>query len=325
MKVLVTGATGYVGSHIVNKLISNGYVVHVLVRSISEAKIKLPSSVILFEGDIINISSIQKAMSGCDIVFHLAAFAKVYAQNSSDYFKINAAGTKNVLDIAKKLQIKKVIMTSTAGVFGPSFAHKVDENSVRDIDFFNEYESSKAISELIAKNFFANGLDVVILSPTRIYGPYLNGKSESITLLIEKFIKAKWRLIPGDGSKIGNYVYIEDVVKAHINAITYGKPGHVYLIAGENKSYEDFFNSLKKISGRKRKMIHVPDIIQTFFARLQMIKILFGKDPLITTKWTAKGKYNWEVNNTKMINELKIHPVEFEEGLTKTIIWLNKR
>ncbi|MBK9192632.1 MAG: NAD-dependent epimerase/dehydratase family protein [Crocinitomicaceae bacterium] len=324
MHVFITGATGYVGSHLVQSLVNSGHIVHALVRSVPKARLILPPQAVVFEGDLDNISAIESAMEGCEIVYHLAAFAKVYSKDTSEYFRINCSGTKNILLVAKMSGVKRVIVTSTAGVFGPSIDGIINEHAVRKIDFFNEYESSKALSELIAREYCNKGLDVVILSPTRIYGPFLHGDSESITLLIEKFIKTNWKFIPGDGSKIGNYVFIDDVVQAHINAMTKGQNGELYLIGGENKTYDDFFSMLKKVSGIKRRMFHVPDAFQTFCAKMQMIKTWFGREPLITTKWTAKGKYDWEVDCRKAWNELNLNPIKLEDGLKKTAEWIKR-
>jgi len=201
----------------------------------------------------------------------------------------------------------------------------ITENSVRNFDFFNEYESSKAFSESKIKDYVIDGLDVVIVSPTRVYGPYLFGQPESVTQLIEKYVLGNWRFIPGDGSKIGNYVFVEDVVLGHILAMEKGKKGHTYILGGTNHDYNTFFAKLSKISGIKRKMIYMPILFQMAFARLQLIKTWLGKEPLITPKWIAKGKYDWHVTPQKAIDELGINLTSLDEGLKKTVEWLRRR
>ena len=325
MKVFVTGGTGYVGSHLIKKLVENGNQVHALVRSKEKAKNIAHPNVIIFEGDLLDTKKIQAAMEDCEVVYHLAAFAKVWTKNVNTYFKMNVVATKTVLDIAKQLEVKKVVVTSTAGVYGASMDETITEEFVRTSDFFNEYESSKALAESWVKDYVIKGLDVVIVSPTRIYGPFLFGETASITQLIEKFVFNNWRIIPGDGSKIGNYVYIDDVVQGHLLAMEKGEKGHTYLLGGENHTYNDFFEQLSKSSGLKRKMIRLPLSIQMLFAKLQLLKIPFGGTPLITPKWIAKGKYHWKVSPEKAKNELGLEITSLAEGVDQTIQWLKSK
>ena len=172
MSIFITGGTGYIGSHLLKKLTDSGEKIHVLVRSEKKATdIKHPN-VTIFEGDIMNKESIKDAMHGCSKVYHLAAFAKVWAKDPKIYFDINVTATVNVLEVAQELGVSKVIVTSTAGVYGASVSDDITETYVRDFDFFNEYESSKAISESRIKDFVIAGLDVSIVSPTRVSVSY---------------------------------------------------------------------------------------------------------------------------------------------------------
>lgn len=322
MSIFITGGTGYIGAHLLKKLTDSGEKIHVLVRSEKKATdIKHPN-VIIFEGDIMNKDSIKDAMQGCSKVYHLAAFAKVWAKDPKIYFDINVTATVNVLEVAQELGVSKVIVTSTAGVYGASVSGCITETYVRDFDFFNEYESSKAISESRIKDFVIAGLDVSIVSPTRVYGPYLFGQPHSVTQLIHKYVKGNWRIIPGNGTKIGNYVFIDDVIDGHILAMEKGKKGHTYILGGENHDYNSFFKTLAIESGIHRKMIKLPIGFQMLFSRIQLMKIPFGGTPLITPKWIAKGKYDWKVDANKAINELGLKITSLKEGVKKTIDWV---
>lgn len=322
MKVFITGGTGYIGAYLVKKLVEQGHTVHALVRSPEKAKQIAHPNVVLFRGDILDKDSIEKAMEGCEQVYHLAAFAKVWAKEVKTFFYLNVVATNLILDAAIKFNVKRVVVTSTAGVFGASISGIITEKSGRDLDFFNEYESSKALSESKIKDYVIKGLDVVIVSPTRVYGPFLFGKTESITQLIEKFVLGNWRFIPGDGTKIGNYVFVEDVVEGHLLAMEKGQKGNTYILGGPNHSYNEFFKTVSEISGVKRKMIHMPIGLQMLFSRLQLVKTWFGKEPLITPKWIAKGKYDWEVSPQKAIDELGLQPKSLKAGVKITVDWL---
>jgi nucleoside-diphosphate-sugar epimerase len=323
MKIFITGATGYVGGHLVNRLIEQGHFLNVLVRSPEKNRHLKNSSISIFEGGILEKESIKKAMTGCEYVFHLAACTSIWLKNEEDYFNINVTGTNNVLDIAYELGIKKTVVTSTAGVFGPSINKTVTETTERDIPYFNNYEKSKALSEKSIKQYVhEKDMDIVIVSPTRIYGPFLNGNSFSFTLLIEKYIAGNWKFIPGNGEKIGNYIFIDDVVNGHIQAMNIGLKGESYLLAGVNCTYNEFFKILKKASGKNYKLFHTPLWIQLFFGYIQLFKAsIFKISPSVVPKWIKRGNFNWEVSSKKMNEKLHIETTSLEDGIKKTVLW----
>jgi len=326
MKIFITGATGYVGAHLINRLIEQGHFLHVLVRSIKKNPQLKNSSVAIFEGNILEKESIKKAMTGCDYVFHLAACTSIWLKNEDDYFNINVTGTNNVLDIAYELGIKKTVVTSTAGVYGPSIDKVVDETTKRKVPYFNNYEKSKAISEKNIKQYInEKDMDIVIVSPTRIYGPFLNGKSFSFTLLIEKYIEGNWKFIPGNGEKIGNYIFIDDVVNGHIQAMNIGLKGENYLLAGINCSYNEFFKVLKNASGKNYKLFHTPLWIQLLFGYIQLIKVsIFKIPPSVVPKCIKRGNFNWEVSSKKMNEKLLVETTSLEDGIKKTVFWATR-
>lgn len=324
MKYFVTGATGYIGEHLVNSLILDKQDVHALCRSEQKAAI-LPQKTKIFMGDIMDMESVLKGMKGCEYVIHLAAFAKVWAKDSGKFYDINVRGTNMILEAAHLLGVKRVVVVSTGGVYGPSFGTVINEDYVRKIDFNNEYEGSKALSESWIKDFVIKGLDIVIVSPTRVYGPYLHGNEESVTLLIKKYVKEGWRFIPGPTDRIGNYVFVEDVVDGIRKSLVKGIKGRTYILGGENYSYGEFFKVLSGVSGIKRRMFQIPLAVAYLFAWIQLqLARVFGRDPLITPKWVAKAKYHWEVSSERAEKELDYKITGLKEGLEKTIEELNR-
>jgi farnesol dehydrogenase len=327
MKIFLTGGTSSIGAYIVKKLIEQGHTLHLLVRS----KKNLPNllsheQIHLFEGDLSQLSLLKNAMEGCEQVYHLAAIAKVWLKDPKVFFDVNLTGTTNVLEAARLNNIKRTVITSSAGVYGPSHFGKVTETKNRELDFFNEYESSKALAELKIKEFYIeHGLDVVIVSPTRVYGPILFGIPGSINILIDKYINGSWRILPGTGKEIGNYAYIEDVAHGHLLAMEKGKAGHTYILGGENTSYVEFYGHLSELSAIQRKLYKVPLTFQNIFASIQLfLAEKFGIEPSITPKWLAKGKYHWEVSSEKAVKELGYEITPLKEGLKRTIKSIKK-
>ncbi len=321
MKVFLTGGTGFIGAHLINALLAKGDEVHTLARSPEKAKAIEKPGVKIFKGNILSIESILKAMEGCQQVYHLAGNASIYEKDPSRYFTINVDGTKNVMDAALKLGVKKMVFTSSAGVIGPSVGGVVTENKVREIDFFNEYESSKAKAEDIVKSYVSEkNLNAVIVMPTRVYGHYLHGESASVSLLIKKYIAGNWKIIPGDGTKVGNYVHIDNVVEGHILAMEKGNTGESYILGGVNHSYNEFFKILKDVSGLDYKLFKTPIAAQMIFARLnKFFSLMMGKKPAITTKWVRRGNYHWEVDPSKSVVKLGVKIISLKEGIEKTI------
>lgn len=321
MKIFVSGSTGSIGAHLVKMLSERGHTVHCLVRSLDKAKNLDFPNIIPFPGDITDKNSIDKAMKGCRQAYHVAAIAKVWAKDSGIFYKINVEGTINVLQSALDHSIEKVVVTSTAGIYGPSLNGIITEEKVRDIDIFNEYEGSKAMAELRIKDFvIKHDLNVVIVSPTRVYGPFIFGEPSSTTILVDKYVNHSWRIIPGTGKELGNYVYIEDVALGHILAMEKGLKGETYLLGGDNYDLETIYSKLAKITGIKRKMFKAPLWIQIVMAKVQLLMAeWFGKEPIFTPKWVAKGRYNWELSADKAKRELGLPVTPIDEGLLKTV------
>jgi nucleoside-diphosphate-sugar epimerase len=322
MKIFLSGGTSSIGGYVVKYLIEEGHTLHLLVRSKDRLDaIFKHEQIRLFEGDLSDCALLTEAMDGCDQVYHMAALAKVWLKDAKKFFDVNLTGTTNILEAARLSKVSKIVITSSAGVYGPSENGIVNEGKNREMDFFNEYESSKALAELKIKEYhIEHGLNVIIVSPTRVYGPILFGIPGSINILINKYINGSWRILPGTGKEIGNYAYIEDVAKGHLLAMEYGKSGHSYILGGENCTYIEFFDHLSELGSIQRKLFKVPLFFQNFFASIQLFMAeKFGTEPSITPKWVAKGKFHWEVSSEKALNELGYQITPLKEGLKRTV------
>ncbi len=323
MKAFVTGSTGYIGSHLVNALIRRGYSVNALCRSVEKSKAIEQEGVEIIVGDLSNRDALIKGMENCSVVFHVAAMAKVWDKDSGSFYRINVEGTKNILDASVLGGVSRVVFTSTGGIYGASLKGTITEDSVRQLDFFNEYEGSKCLAESWVKDYVIRGLDVVIVSPTRVYGPYLFGEPESVTKMVKAFVKQSWRWIPGPVDKLGNYVFIDDVVNGHILAMEKGVKGSTYILGGSNHSYMEFFQLLRSLSGINRRLFPMPLWIIRFVAYVNLKSAqLFGIEPVITPKWVAKAKYDWKVDASKAHKELGMTITPLREGLQRTIDWI---
>ena len=325
MNVFITGATGFIGSCLALKLAENGNKVHALYRSFDKTDIIQHPNIKLFKGDIMDLNSLQIAMKGCDQVYHTAAFTKAWCKDVALIYRLNIEGTLNVIRTGIKEGIKRFVCTSTAGVLGPSIQNVcIDETSAPPDKYFIDYEFSKALLENILITLSLKGPEIIIVNPSRVYGPGVLNESNSVTRIIKLYMSGKWRLIPGNGKSIGNYVFIDDVVNAHILAMEKGKSGERYVISGSNISYNELIKVLVELTGMKFNMFHIPIFLMMIISRILLIySKIFDRKPLITPSLVRKYSYNFYLSSDKAQKELGYNPVNFKTGAKMTIDWLN--
>ena len=325
MSILITGATGYIGSLLTLKLAEAGEDIRILCRtdpSISEFK---RSNIQIVKGDITDKHSLEKAMNGIQQVYHMAAYARLWAKNPSVFFEINVQGTRNVLEAASRASVEKIVYTSTAGVIGPSKDHPMREEDARITGFFNEYEETKTEAEKIARSFASDKMKVTIVNPARVYGPGLDTGSNPVTKIVELYMKKKWYVIPGSGEDIGSYCHVDDVVEGHIGAMRSGQNGERYIFGGENATFNEFISYIRKYSMVKKKLFHLPFSLMSGVSYLQLgWSKLSGKAPMITPNWVKRYDYDWALDSSKAVRDFGYNIRPFEEGIKETVEWIRK-
>jgi farnesol dehydrogenase len=323
MKVFVTGATGFIGIQLVKRLVEEGHTVHALYRSESKGdRIRHPR-VILFKGDIMEKSSLELAMKGCREAYHTAAFAGVWAKDPEKVRRLNVEGALNVIEAAGHQALRRVVVTSTAGILGPSENEAVDESSPAPASFFTEYEVSKFILEQHLLGRTDKEPEIVIVNPTRVYGPGYLSESNGVTRMIKQYMEGHWRIIPGDGKSLGNYVFVEDVVTGHLLAMESGKPGERYVLGGDNISYNQLFDFVREASGIHKRLFRIPLWIMMVVAHLmKAASRVTGLPPLIVPNLVRKFNHNWIVSSMKAADHLGYHPISARSGIQQTVEWI---
>lgn len=321
MRVFVTGGTGHLGAWLVKALAAQGNAVVVGVRDEKKADFLRFPNVEIVRADLDNIEALKSHTQNCDAIFHLGAFAAVWAKDPSIFYKTNVEGTRNVLEAAKANHVKRVVVVSSAGNFGPSIDGTVTENTVRKLPFFNDYERTKNAADELALEYIKNGLDVVIVYPTRVYGPVLNGKPASLTMLVHRSLTAGFRIVPGKGDKIGNYVFIDDVIQGFILAWQKGRKGEKYILGGENLTLKSVYLEIQKNAKQARKLLYLPLSIIRIFLFVEKVGSWFGRPPVLTQDWLAKVIYDWNLSSDKARTELGYSTTPLEIGMQKTAEW----
>lgn len=323
MKTLITGGTGYIGERLVAQLISRGKEVVVFgLPGILESDAH-KKGVVVCAGDVRDAAAVRRAMSGCSRVYHLAAYARNWARNANLFFEVNVRGTQTVLQVALERGVERVLHVSSNVVLGPSNGVCVGEDAPRVSDFLTPYERSKLASDEVARTFALRGLDVVLVCPSRVFGPGLAGESNSVTKLIQLYLAGRWRFIPGDGTSVGNYVYVEDLVRGMILAMENGRRGERYILGGSNLSFDELFDHIRRVSGKRYSLAHLPAWIALAYSYAENARARWlGGHPTVTPGWVRTFLGNWANSIEKAQTELGYRCTPFDIALKNTIDWI---
>jgi UDP-glucose 4-epimerase len=301
MKIAVTGGSGFIASHVVDHLLADGNEVVVI-----DHRVRPHRSDVQFEDiDILNLSALIQATKGCDYVFHLAAVSNVnYAHKYPVYtVDLNITGTTNVLEAARLNGIQRVFFASTVWVYtGTRGNGSLDEDEPFYLpDAGHIYTSSKIASEMIIHNYWQlYQQSFTILRYGIPYGPRMR-EELVIPIFIRKALAGEPIIIQGDGSQYRNYVYVDDLARAHMLAMSARAENQVYNLEGSQKiTITDVATTIDKVLGGGVRIEHVP---------------------------ARPGDYGGkEVSAKKVLHELEWEPkVDFEEGMKRTVEWFMQR
>jgi nucleoside-diphosphate-sugar epimerase len=323
--IFVTGSTGFIGTKLVNELIQRGHTVHALTRGTSNKEGLSHERIKLVTGDILDRKSLEKGMEGCNQVFHLAAYAKNWAKDPKVFFEQNVGGMRNVFDTAAALGVERIVFTSTIVAFGPTPPGVVGTESMPRITdrFFTEYEETKTLAEREALQMAAKGLPVVVVNPTRVYGPGKLTEGNSVSLMIDLYDRGKVPVLLNDGRDVGNYVLVDDLVRGHILAMEKGKIGERYILGGENASLKQLYQLVDEVSGKKHFQMNLPPKIAFLYAGFEKKKAeWFGMYPQITPGWVETFLQDWVYTPSKAERELGYTITPLREGVRMTYEWL---
>ncbi|VAI09657.1 unnamed protein product [Triticum turgidum subsp. durum] len=309
MRVVVTGATGYLGGRLCAALAGAGHDVRAFVRRTGDAS-ALPDAVELAYGDVGDADSLAAAFDGRDAVFHAAASVEPWLPDPSVFTAVNVRGLENVLKAAKRMPtVKKIIYTSSFFALGPTDGYVADETQV--------------LADRIALQAAAEGVPITIVYPGVIYGPGKLTTGNLVSrILIERF-NGRLPGYIGDGYDRESFCHVDDVVSGHIAAMEKGRVGERYLLTGENLSFMHIFNMAANITNTKAPYFHVPLWLIEIYGWISVfISRITGKLPLISYPTVRVIRHQWAYSCDKAKRELGYNPRNLTEGLAEMLLWL---
>ena len=326
MKILITGATGYIGYKLAMEAARRNYTVHILVRDLRSPLLPTHPNIIKFKGDITDKASVMAAMANCDKVIHAAAIAKLSAKDNTIFYSVNVEGTRNMLDAALALGVKKFVFTSSGAVIGPSGKYPMSENDPRIAAFENDYEISKHWAEELVKEYCRRGLFAIIVVAPRVYGPGHECNGNTMNVLLKNILSLRLAFVPSYDNVVANYAFVDDVVTGHFLAMDKGLGGEKYILGGENLSYRSFFQLIKQNTGKKIGLIRIPKLLLKIFSFFYMsICALAGKETHISPKVVDRLAQDRALSSDKAIRQLGYSITPFSIGIHKTILHLKNK
>lgn len=317
MRYFVTGATGFVGSHVVRQLIEGGHQVVAVVRNPAKAQelVKLGATVV--QGDVTDKESMREPMRNTDGVFHIAGWYKIGVKDKSDGEKINIQGTRNVLELMKELGIPKGVYTSTLAVNSDTHGKEVDESYHFTGKHLSEYDRTKWVAHYeVADPMIAAGLPLVIVMPGVIYGPE---DTSSVRTTFIQYLQRKLPMLPG-GTTF-SWAHVDDIARGHILAMEKGKVGESYIIAGPTHSLVEAMQVARDITGIPTPRTIVPAGIMKALSIVMgaVAKIVPVPDEYSAEYLRVNAGTTYIGSNARARRELGYEPRPLKEGLTQTL------
>ncbi|HUI87993.1 MAG TPA: NAD-dependent epimerase/dehydratase family protein [Anaerolineales bacterium] len=318
--ILVTGATGHIGNVLVRALIDRGERVRVLILP-GESRAPLAGlNVEAMEGDVLDTSALFKAFQGVRGVFHLAGIISIMPGENPIVRKVNVEGTRNVMQVAKQMHVKKLVYTSSIHAIQRVEDGTIDERLPFDPkNPYGEYDRSKAEATLEVQKAARAGLNAVIVCPTGVIGPY-DFRGSMMGSVIHDAAFAKPTLYV-DGAY--NFVDVRDVVHGMIAAFEKGKRGESYILSGQKISVRYLLETVREITGKHFFQMKVPFDLAELAAR---VTPWYYRRSQATPRFTPYSlevlQSNCNISHAKATRELDYRPRLLYETIADTVKWL---
>jgi dihydroflavonol-4-reductase len=320
----VTGATGFVGSHLVRLLLRRGDRVRVLVRHSSRTDNIEGLGCEVVVGDLRDCSTLERCVQGCRRVFHVAADYRLRAKNPQEIYDNNVGGTRNLLSACCEAGVEKIVYTSTVGTIGLRHdGMPADEETPVTLDnMIGHYKRSKFMAEQVARQFAASGLPVVTVNPTAPVGAG-DIKPTPTGRIILDFLNGRMPAYVDTGL---NFVAVEDVARGHLLAEEKGRIGERYILGSENRSLAELLGMLAELSGRRAPRVRIPwhAALLAGYIDEAVVGGLLGSEPSIPLEGVKMARHKMYVRSDKASKELDYEPKPVIEALREAVEYFQR-
>jgi dihydroflavonol-4-reductase len=320
LTAFVTGSTGFVGTHLVHELVSDGWQVSALVREGSPRDALKDLAVEFRQGDVTDAESILRAMpEQVDAVFHVAASTNVWSGNNAMQTRVNVEGTRHVIHAAEQRGARRLVHTSSFIVWGFRDDRLTEESRRSDNADWINYVRTKWEAELLIDKAIERGLDAVILNPAHILGP---GDRHNWSRVIRLVDSNKLPGVPPGG---GAFADVREVARAHVQAFRLGRTGHRYLLGGEDTEFMDVIRLTGEMLGREVPRRPSPAWALKAVARIKQFKSnLNHREPDLTPESAAMITRHIHCDSGKAQRDLGYRFTPVETLLRDTITWMRE-
>jgi dihydroflavonol-4-reductase len=321
MLAFVTGATGFLGSHVAHVLAEQGADLRLLVRSTSNLKNLEGLNAETATGDLRDPASLQKAMTGCETVFHVAADYRLWVRDPAEMYRSNVEGTRAVLEAARKNGVRNVVYTSTVATIGfTGNGHPADEDSpVSLAEMIGHYKRSKFMAEQVALEAGQGAMRVVTVNPTTPIGEQ-DIKPTPTGRIVVDFLKRKFPAYVETGL---NLVDVRECARGHITAMEKGNSGERYILGGENLTLKQILDKLAAISGLPSPTVKLPYAVAYVAGAVDEMFSgrLLGREPRATIETVRMGKKKMWATSGKAERELGWKTIPVDGALRRAVEW----
>lgn len=315
--VLVTGASGFVGWHVARLLLDRNYIVRALVRD--PGRLKELQGADPVAGDLRDRASLERAVQGCAVVYHVAADYRLWTRHPEEMFRANVEGTRSLLEAARSAGVERVVYTSTVGCIGIPPGGVGDENTpVALEEMSGPYKRSKFLAEQAALELASGGVPVVIVNPTAPVGGH-DFKPTPTGKIVVDFLRGAMPAFLDTGL---NLVDVRDVAQGHVAACERGKTGERYILGAQNLTLQQIFEMLAQISGRPAPRVQIPyavayaaGVVSTAWATVT------GHEPRAPLDGVKMARKKMWVKHDKATRELGYAPGPARAALERAVDW----
>ncbi|MGA8152894.1 MAG: hopanoid-associated sugar epimerase [Terriglobales bacterium] len=324
MLAFVTGATGFVGSHVARVLAEQGAELRLLVRGGSNpANIEgLNAERVI--GDLRDPASIERAMTGCEVVFHVAADYRLWVRDPEQMYRANVEGTRAVLEASRKNGVRRVVYTSSVATMGfTGNGHPADESFPVSLEkMIGPYKRSKFMAEQVAIEAGRSGLDVVVVNPSTPVGEQ-DIKPTPTGRIVVDFLKKKFPAYVDTGL---NLVDVRECARGHVAALEKGRSGERYILGGENLTLKQILDKLAAITGLPSPKVRVPYVMALATGVVDEVVTgrILGREPRATIDAVRMGRKKMFVSSSKAERELGWKMVPVDGALRRAVDWFRQ-